>query len=174
MSCCFYACHWSGKLIQKTKSSADWRKIIKRASFHLTNGYAGYHLPYHKTDPFYHGTDILFSPQDTADPVSLLKHYVIARDRRHGACSALFLRQDGSIPTHSWFDSKLFSFVDKSFGRHSPRAGGATYYASLGLPSEIIMAIGRWTSEAWKTYIRNNPCVWAAMQLANSRSLNHI
>ena len=171
MSCCFYACHRSGELILKGKKNVDWRKIIKRASLHFSRGYAGYRLPYHKTDPFFRGTDILFSSQDVADPVALLQEYVRARDSIHGARRALFLREDGSHPTRAWFDSKLFSFVDRSFGGHSPRAGGATFYAALGLSESIIMALGRWSSVAWKIYIRDNPCVRAALQLAAFRRL---
>ena len=169
MSCCFYACHRSGELILKSKKSVDWRKIIKRSSLHFSSGYAGYKLPYHKTDPFFRGTDILFSAQDVADPVALLKEFVHARDAIHGARRALFLREDGSHPTRAWFDSKLFSFVDKTFGGHSPRAGGATFYAGLGLSESIIMALGRWSSAAWKIYIRDNPSVRAALQLASLR-----
>ena len=56
MSCCFYGCHRSGELILKSRKEVDWRKIIKRSSLHFSLGYAGYRLPYHKTDPFYHGT----------------------------------------------------------------------------------------------------------------------
>ena len=167
MSCCFYACHRSGELILKSRKSVDWRKIIKRSSLHFSLGYAGYKLPYHKTDPFFRGTDILFSAQDVADPVALLKEYIISRDAVHGARRALFLREDGSHPTRAWFDSKLFSFVDQSFGGHSPRAGGATFYAGLGLSESIIMALGRWSSAAWKIYIRDNPSVRAALQLAS-------
>jgi hypothetical protein len=153
MACCFYNCHRSGELVLKTKKDIDWRKIIKRSSLHFSPGYAGYHLPYHKTDPFFRGTDILFSAQEVADPVSLLQQYVSVRDSIHGARKALFLRKDGSRPTRAWFDAKLFSFVDRSFGGHSPRAGGATFFAALGLSEMVIMAIGRWTSEAWKIYI---------------------
>jgi hypothetical protein len=166
MSCCFYGCHRSGELVLKSKKAVDWRKVIKRSSLHFSPGYAGYRLPYHKTDPFYSGTDILFSPQDIADPVILLQDFVQARDKLHGARRALFLREDGSHPTRAWFDSKLFSFVDRSFGGHSARAGGATYYAALGLSESVIMALGRWSSEAWKIYIRDNPCIRAALQLA--------
>lgn len=169
MSCCFYGCHRSGELILKGKKNVDWRKIIKRASLRFTPGYVGYRLPYHKADPFYRGTDILFSVQDIADPVHLLHDFVQARDAIHGARTALFLREDGSHPTRAWFDSKLFSFVDRSFGGHSPRAGGATFFAGLGLSESIIMALGRWSSEAWKIYIRDNPCVRAALQLAAMR-----
>lgn len=166
MSCCFYGCHRSGELVVKSKKSVDWRKIIKRASLHFSPGYAGYRLPYHKTDPFYRGTDILFSAQEAADPITLLQEFVRARDAIHGARRALFLREDGSHPTRSWFDSKLFSFVDRSFGGLSPRAGGATFYAALGLYESIIMALGCWSSVAWKIYIRDNPSVCAALQLA--------
>lgn len=169
MSCCFYGCHRSGELVLKGKKDVDWRKIIKRSSLHFSKGYAGYRLPYHKTDPFYRGTDILFSSQEFADPVALLREYACARDTLHGARRPLFLRKDGSHPTRAWFDSKLFSFVDRSFGGHSLRAGGATYYAALGLSESIIMALGRWSSSAWKIYIRDNPCVRAALQLAALR-----
>ena len=169
MACCFYGCHRSGELILKGKKNIDWRKIIKRSSLHLSPTYAGYRLPYHKTDPFFRGTDILFSAQDVANPISLLQEYAHARDAIHGARRALFLREDGSHPTRAWFDSKFFSFVDRSFGGHSARAGGATYYAALGLSEAVIMALGRWSSEAWKIYIRDNPCVRAALQLAALR-----
>ena len=169
MSCCFYGCHRSGELVLKSKKEVDWRKIIKRSSLHFSLGYVGYRLPYHKSDPFYCGTDILFAAQDVADPVSLLSEYVTRRDARHGVRRALFLREDGSHPTRSWFEAKLFSFVDRSFGGHSPRAGGATFYAALGLSESIIMALGRWSSKAWKIYIRDNPSVRAALQLAALR-----
>jgi len=53
--------------------------------------------------------------------------------------------------------TKLFAILDRSFGGYSPRAGGATFYASLGLPEDTIQALGRWSSKAWKTYIRDNP-----------------
>ncbi|KAF8811719.1 hypothetical protein BYT27DRAFT_7133776, partial [Phlegmacium glaucopus] len=104
MSCSFYGCHRSGELILKNKKDIDWCKIIKRSSLRFSPGYAGYHLPYHKTDPFFRGTDILFSSQEVADPVSLLRKFVCARDSIHGLRLPLFLREDGSHPTRAWFD----------------------------------------------------------------------
>jgi hypothetical protein len=49
MSCCFYGCHCSGKLVLKSKRNVDWQKIIKQSSLHFSPGYAGYCLPYHKS-----------------------------------------------------------------------------------------------------------------------------
>lgn len=111
-------------------------------------GYAGYHLPYHKTNPFFCGTDILFTHQETADPVSLLQEYVSNRDKIHSFCRALFLREDRSILTRAWFESKLFAFIDHSFGDHSAQAGGTTFYASLGVSEDIIKALEQWSSLA--------------------------
>jgi len=171
LSCCFYACHRSGELIQKNSAKlADWRKIIKRGSLTFEQGRAQYHLPYHKADPFYRGTDILFTTQETADPVSLLREYTVLRDRHHGARAALFIREDGRHPSRAWFDSKFFSILGHDYGGHSPRAGGATFFASLGLSEDVIQAIGRWSSRAWKIYIRDNPSVRAEQQLATLRA----
>ncbi|KAF7371914.1 DNA RNA polymerase [Mycena venus] len=167
LSCCFYGCHRSGELVIKNdKSLFDWRKIIKRASLIFANNRAQYHLPYHKGDPFYRGTDILFTAQESANPVSLLREYATRRDALHGARAALFLREDGTIPTRSWFDKKFFALLSREYGGHSPRAGAATYYASLGLSESVIQAIGRWSSSAWKIYIRDNPTIRAEQQLA--------
>ncbi|KAJ7609280.1 hypothetical protein DFH06DRAFT_920683, partial [Mycena polygramma] len=124
LACCFYGCHRSGELVLKNdKSLFDWRKIIKRASLVFAGGRAQYHLPYHK---------------EIADPVVLLHEYVTKRDALHGARAALFLREDGSMPTRSWFDSKFFAVLSREYGGHSPRAGAATFYASLGLSESVI------------------------------------
>jgi hypothetical protein len=171
--CSFYACHRTGELGQRNdRALFDWKKIINRSSLIFEQHQAHYHLPYHKGDPFYRGTDILFTSHAVADPVALLAEYTSLRDKQHGAVAALFLCENGSHPTCSWFDSKLFSILDHYFGGHSSRAGGATYYASLGLTEDIIQAIGRWSSAAWKIYIRDNPTIRAELQLAAIRLRN--
>ena len=175
LSCCFYGCHRSGELVWKNdRDQWDWRKVIKRASLSFPNNRMQYRLPYHKGDPFYHGTDILFTHHDSADPIALMHDYITQRDRLHGARPALFIRADSSIPTRSWFDRKFFTILDRDFGGHSPRVGAATYYASLGLAESIIQALGRWSLQAWKIYIHNNPTIRAEQQLAAIRLHNHL
>lgn len=171
LSCCFYACHRCGELVWKNdKSLQDWKKVIKRSSLTFQGTQrARYWLPYHKADRFYAGSEILFTKQDIADPVSLLREYVVLRDSLHGAQAALFLREDGTVPTRAWFDRKFFALLDRQFGGHSGRAGGATFCASLGLSEDVIQAIGRWSSKAWKLYIRDNPTIRAEIQLASIR-----
>ena len=74
--------------------------------------------------------------------------------------------ETGSQPTRAWFDKKFFAILGHDYGGHSPCVGGETFYASLGLFEDIIQAIGRWSSTAWKIYIRDNLTVRAEQQLA--------
>ena len=139
ISCAFYGCHRIGELVQRNNQSLfDWRKIVKRASLSFPDDYyAQYHLPYHKSDPFYHGTDVRFVLQGIANPITLLQQYCHRRDSIHGLRAALFLHENG-----------------------------ATFYASPGLNESIIQSLGRWSSSAWKIYLRDHPAVRAAQQLA--------
>lgn len=110
-----------GKLVQKNdKSLFDWRKIIKQASLNFLDGCAQYHVPYHKSDPLYQGTEILFTQQVTADLVSLLHEYSHLCDHCHGSRSALWLCKSSSHPSRSWFDQKFFAILNRDFGGHSP------------------------------------------------------
>ena len=174
LSCLFYACHHSGELVQNNDWSLfDWKKVIKRASLHFTDGRAQYCLPYHKGDPFYCGTDVLLGKHDIADPVSLLQEYVLLCDSKHSSSPALFLHENSNHPTCSWFEANFFAVLNHSFGGHSAWAGGATYYASLGLCKDIIQALGCWSSSAWKIYIRENPTIHAERQLTALRHHCH-
>jgi hypothetical protein len=37
------------------------------------------------------------------------------------------------------------------------------------LTEDVIQALGRWSSEAWKIYIRDNPTIRAELQIAALR-----
>ncbi len=91
----------------------------------------------------------------------------VARDQLHGARAALFICENGTIPTRSWWDKKFFTILSRNYGGQSARAGGATYYASLGVSESIIQALGRWSSTAWKIYICKNPAIRVEQQLAS-------
>jgi hypothetical protein len=97
----------------------------------------------------------------------MLKKYLLLHDHIHGAKAALFLREDGSHPSCSWFEHKFFAILDHCFGGHSPRTGYTTFLTSLGILETIIQAVGRWSSEAWKIYIQENPAIRVKLQLAS-------
>jgi hypothetical protein len=170
LSCAFYACHRIGELIPPSLPLFNWQKIIKRDTLIFSGNRVQYRLPYHKGDPFFHGSDILLTPQHIADPVSLLRLYTHLRELKHGARSPLFLREHGLHPSRAWFDKRFFSLLDRSYGGQSARAGGATFYASLGISEDVLQAIGRWSSSAWKIYIRDHPAIRIEHQLATLRS----
>jgi hypothetical protein len=44
------------------------------------------------------------------------------------------------------------------FSTHSLRAGGATYLSASGVETEVIMALGRWKSDAVRRYIHVTQC----------------
>ncbi|THU91096.1 hypothetical protein K435DRAFT_863739 [Dendrothele bispora CBS 962.96] len=76
ITCPFYGCHCTGELVMPNcKALCDWRKIIKHSMLRFDGGCAGYHLPYHKADPFHRGTEILFTAQEVGNPVQLLQNY---------------------------------------------------------------------------------------------------
>jgi len=162
------ACHQIGELLISRPSLFDWQKIIKCSTLDFLPGHARYHLPYHKSDPFFQGTTILLMSQSIADHISLLLHYVSLWDQLHGACAPLFLTKDGSHPTQLWFEQKFFTILDHSFGGQSAHAGGATFYASLGISEDMIQAIGHWASATWKIYLREHPTVYMEQQLASA------
>lgn len=170
----FFALHRLGELIWPDDLSLrDWRKVVKRASLSFSDGRACYHLPYHKTDRFFAGTSIMITTHSSAhspiDPVATLRSYLAVRDRRHGALPALFVCHDGSIPTRSWFERRFHRLLGAEFGGVSLRSGGATYYARLGISEPILMALGRWKSETFRIYIRDNPTVRAEIELSSLR-----
>lgn len=143
----------------------DPRKITMRPSVELlSNGFA-FFLPGHKADRFFEGNRIII--QETAaadDPVGPFKRYLTSRDKLFPFHPQLWLRANGSSPTRNWFLRRLKRHFDEpDVAGHSLRAGGATALAEAGIPSHIIQAIGRWSSNTFQIYIRQHPVLLAAL-----------
>ena len=69
--------------------------------------------------------------------------YVTLRDHLFPLHPTLWLRENGTVPSRSWFLSKLRTFFSSEIAGHSMRAGGATALAQAGASPEIIKAAGR-------------------------------
>ncbi|KAF8145169.1 hypothetical protein K438DRAFT_2099940, partial [Mycena galopus ATCC 62051] len=89
--------------------------------------------------------------------------YLALRDAHFPHHPALFVREDSSIPTCSWFLGRLHEFFDKDITGHSLRAGGATSLAEAGVAPEKIQAIGRWALNTFHIYMRKNPTLLQSM-----------
>ena len=123
-------------------------------------------LPTHKADRFYEGNKVMIPAHtDALNPIPIFTRYISARDARHGLKPFLWIHEDGSALTRSWFMAKLRSLFSSDIGGHSLRAGGATAYALAGVPDDCIQALGRWSSDTFKIYIRKTlPCCMHSSQ----------
>lgn len=97
--------------------------------------------------------------------------YVVIRDSAFPVNPFLLLRSNGYIPTRSWFMKRLRQVFGTHRSGHSLRAGGATAYAQAGVRMETIQRMGRWKSDAFKSYIHGHPLLnhLAAQQEAPNR-----
>ena len=78
-------------------------------------------------------------------------------------CGLLEMRRhstDGVVSmSYDKFNSMLQDFYLRAVGdnvgvsSHGLRRGGASTLVYQGVPEEAIMALGRWTSKAWKEYV---------------------
>nr|AAZ14940.1 putative retroelement protein [Coprinellus disseminatus] len=144
------------------RSNINPAKRARRTSVKFpTNDSFSFALPAHKADPFFEGNVVLIrNLWSGIDVVSIFRRYLAQRDLRHPYASPLWLTENGSVPDRSFFIRFLLPFnFGPSVRGQSMRAGGATALAELGASSEAIQALGRWSSSAWKIYIRKHPTV---------------
>ena len=161
----FFALLRLGKMAEPDNTNLrDSRKWIRRSSVSVTAENYSFFLPGHKGDRFFHGNTVLIPRNDDVhDPHQHFLRYLTSRDDKFPLLSPLWLCQNGSPPTRSWFTRRLRQFFDSSVSGHSMRAGGTTLLAELGTPPHLIQAIGRWTSDAFEAYIRTHPTLIQAL-----------
>lgn len=162
-----------GEMVEPpNRKDRDERKYVKRNSaFFVNNDEFHFRLPYHKADRTYRGSDVVIVSQTstTFDFVRLARLYISSRDRLTSSSPFLFLRSSGSLPTRKWFLDRL-KIVAPSVTGHALRAGGATFYAKIGIPIHIIQRLGRWSSSSFEIYIREHPSLSAAFLIAERSS----
>ena len=112
-----------------------------------------------KTDPFRLGVSVHLGATGRAVcPVSALKQFLFLRGTAPGP---LFADAFGSPPSRSWFVGTLSRFLARlgvvgDFTAHSFRIGAATTAAERGVPDHLIKVLGRWSSDAYRVYIRTS------------------
>ena len=90
-------------------------------------------------------------------PLKQLRKYLSLRGSKNGP---LFLNCDNSIlvmPTFRRYFSRVLSFLDMPsthYKPHSFRIGACTQAIMSGHPENKVMAMGRWKSSAYKSYVR--------------------
>lgn len=115
------------------------------------------HLAHSKTDQFGKGYSIVLARSDGhICPVAALMSYLQCRGSQDGP---LFVFADGSPLTRPKLNARLQALLAAAgwqgrYTLHSFRVGAATTAASLGFPDYLIQAMGRWSSDAYKVYIK--------------------
>ena len=110
-----------------------------------------------KTDPFRKGCQIhIGRGHPPLCAVSAMAAYL---QLRGGASGPLFLLKDGRPLSRDILSTWLRSIfsgagVVGNYSSHSFRIGAATVAARNGIPDHLIQALGRWSSNAYMTYIR--------------------
>ena len=103
--------------------------------------------------PFY----LVISSQSTFCPAKILLQFLSARGDSQGA---LFIQDDGSPVSRSWFSAQLSSAIKlcglnpSVYKGHSFRIGAASHAAERGMSDTQIRILGRWKSNAFLKYIR--------------------
>lgn len=171
----FFGLHRLGELVDHDRPDLrNPRKRIRRTSvkFAADGNSFSYFLPTHKADPLFEGNTVHIRRRNSGpDPLSVFRRYLASRDSQiFQLCPQLWLLVDGTVPTRSWFTTRLRAlFPASDVGGHSMRPGGATFFALEGMPDDRIQGLGRWSSDAFKMYIRKNPALLHALILARSR-----
>lgn len=173
----FHSLHRLGELtLPDNPKSRDSRKIISRLSVIVSDcgSFIRYVLPYHKGDSFFLGSTVIMSSCHIpgACPVTALLSFLKVRDDAFITSPHLFITSMGSPPTRSWFLTRFRRFFGTNKSGHSMRSGGASALAQAGLPQEHIQDVGRWSSEAFKTYIRDHPIMRLPLQRRFPLSVN--
>jgi hypothetical protein len=150
-------------------SPHDYRKVVLRISVTwLPLGFS-FLLPGHKADRYFKGNRVVVQKTMTLDdPQTAFRSYLALRDRRWPFNLELWLREDGSVPTHRWFLTCLCCHFPCDVAGHSLRAGGATALAKAGIPLPMIQALGRWSSDAFQAYIRHHPVILHCLSSSHS------
>ncbi|KIJ57299.1 hypothetical protein M422DRAFT_238894 [Sphaerobolus stellatus SS14] len=127
-------------------------------------------LPYHKADRFYAGNTVIIEalPGSPTDPLHHMCRYVSMRDASFPLLPALWITAQGQPPTYSWFVSRLQKLIGNDVAGHSLRSGGATALALAGVADNAIQAMGHWSSDTWRIYIRKHPVLLQAMMHGHS------
>ena len=163
----FYALMRLGELVfSDTKALRNYRKISLRHSVSLLPSRYSFFLPSHKGDRFFEGNTIVVQKiNGPTDPYEPFSRYLASRDKNFPLNPELWLTSRGSVPTRHWFLSRLRKFFPRNIAGHSLRSGGATSLAEAGADLATIQAVGRWSSDAFRIYIRKNPVVIHAILL---------
>eukprot|EP00038_Savillea_parva_P003891 m.131502 g.131502 ORF g.131502 m.131502 type:complete len:347 (+) comp11314_c0_seq2:3943-4983(+) len=155
-----------GELVSASTGDFDGETTLRACDVEFGNDWRGprfadVRIRASKTDVFRRGTTIrLFASGSPLCPVSALERFSRSRMTRGLSSTApFFVDASGRYITRGKVTSVIKQLASSAgfdasrFASHSMRAGGATTLASLGYDTTVIQKLGRWSSDAFATYI---------------------
>ena len=138
-----------------------------------------FHIPQTKIVPKEKGGETVFWAQQDglADPQAALAHHLRVNQTPHTAHLFAYKHNDSHRPlTKSAFLTRMKKAL-KEAGRpnkhgHSIRIGATLEYLLRGVPFEAMKSMGRWSSDAFSTYLRKHAQILALYVQANP-NLHH-
>lgn len=157
-----------GELLVTGTKKHDSRRILRRDHVVFRPSIAEpthmeIFLQYSKTDKYGVGTTIFIptNPDVECCPVRLMiRWFSYLPDH---PCAPIFQWPSGQLMTKSSFISwlrrglRVAGYDDRMYAGHSLRRGGAVTAKAAGLSESMIMALGRWTSDSFKIYLKLIP-----------------
>jgi len=152
--------------VSDNRQLRDFRKVVLRNSLTWVQHDFEFLLPAHKTDTAFEGNRVHIAKIVGApDPQPIMSKYIRSRDSLFPLHPQLWLRANGVSPTRSWFIRRLRKYCLPHIAGQSLRAGGATALAEAGASAELVRGAGRWSSNTFERYIRENIIVLHALIL---------
>ena len=119
------------------------------------------HLRFSKTDTSESGADVFLGfTRGPLCPVTALENYLRVRPAGPGP---LFVSSYGTLVSRATFVAGVCAALSsggvnaEGYTGHSFRIGAATAAAWAGVPTHLIKAMGRWSSDAFMVYLRLSP-----------------
>ena len=121
----------------------------------ITNSSIQLNIKASKTDPFRNGVHItLHANNSPLCPLKALRPFLLSHPQKSGP---LFVWQDGRYLTRCGLSAVLARISPQglqNMSSHSFRIGAASTAAAAGHPRWLIQAMGRWSSNCFRDYIR--------------------
>ena len=124
--------------VSDTSHLWDSRKIVSRSSLSWVDNEYEFLLPAHKADTTFEGNRVHIAQIiNTPNPQPFMKRFITSCNRLFPLHPQLWLRKNGTVPTHSWFLHRLSACcppqyrrpIDVCRRRHCPHRGRHTWRA---------------------------------------------
>ena len=128
--------------------------LVTNVSFSSQQNVAAIHIKSSKTDPFRSGCVVRIGAlYNDICPVAALINYINIHQTRQGP---LYVFTNQIYLTRNHITALLSTYFPHitNINTHSFRIGGASAAASAGVADSTIQILGRWSSDAYRRYIR--------------------